>query len=83
MTVVLIVIIVRTERYTYVAAMSPYYDQFVGKSKEVLYDNEKDPYQLHPIFPGEKYDKIMNELRTAVMDWCEQMHDPFFSKYWK
>lgn len=19
----------------------------------------------------------MNELRTAVMDWCEQTHDPF------
>lgn len=74
---------VRTKRYTYVAAMSPYYDQFVGKNKEVLYDNEKDPYQLHPIFLGEKYDAIMNELRTAVMDWCEQTHDPFFSKYWK
>lgn len=68
---------VRTKRYTYVAAMSPYYDQFVGKNKEVLYDNEKDPYQLHPIFLGEKYDAIMNELRTAVMDWCEQTHDPF------
>lgn len=74
---------VRTTRYTYVAAMLPYYDQFVGKHKQVLYDNEKDPYQLNPIFPGGKHDKIMNKLRAAVMDWCDRIQDPFFNKYWE
>lgn len=74
---------VRTDRYTYVAAMLPYYDQFIGKHKQVLYDNKKDPYQLHPIFPGQGHDEIINNLRTCVMQWCEKTNDPFFSKYWK
>jgi uncharacterized sulfatase len=64
----------RTERYTYVVDRGRKGDQL----RRLLYDNEKDPYQLHPIEAVYAHEnEMMQDLDTELMDWLSRMHDPF------
>jgi uncharacterized sulfatase len=64
----------RTKRYTYVVDRGRMGDQL----QRLLYDHEKDPYQLHPLKAVYAHEnEIMQILDTELHDWLERMHDPF------
>jgi arylsulfatase A-like enzyme len=64
----------RTQRYTYVVSRG-------GQGKNLsryLYDNEQDPYQLHPeTATHASENEIMQTLDTELQEWLVRMHDPF------
>jgi len=64
----------RTKRYTYVVDRGRQ-----GKNlKRLLYDNEKDPYQLNPIQATyAEENPIMAELDKELQRWLNKMKDPF------
>lgn len=64
----------RTERYTYVVDR--------GRKGEYLqrylYDNQADPYQLHPITAvSARENETMESLDSVLGKWLTRMHDPF------
>ena len=64
----------RTKRYTYVV------QRILEKNetKRLLYDNEKDPYQLNPIKANDaKENPIMIELEKELTSWLKKTNDPF------
>jgi hypothetical protein len=64
----------RTGRYTYVVNRGP-----KGKNlQRLLYDNEKDPYQLNPV-QATKADEnpTMAELDKQLHQWLKKTNDPF------
>ena len=67
----------RTERYTYVVNRGR-----EGKTlKRLLYDNEKDPYQLNPVQATyAKENPIMARLDKELQHWLNRMNDPFSLK---
>ncbi len=82
---------IRTMRYTYACVdqrpESIYYNPedkyaFPEHATRVLFDNEKDPQQINPIFPGEACDDIIEELHSDLKRWLESVGDPFLDKYW-
>ena len=72
---------VRTKRYTYVAAQVSFYADV--KDGRVLYDLEKDPYQMNPIYPGQGYDEVIAELHEKLSDWLDFLGDKFLEETWK
>ncbi|HEW79283.1 MAG TPA: twin-arginine translocation signal domain-containing protein [Phycisphaerales bacterium] len=64
----------RTKRYTYVVDRGP-----EGKTmKRLLYDNEKDPYQLNPVQAvNADENPIMAKLDKELQRWLDKMRDPF------
>jgi uncharacterized sulfatase len=67
----------RTERYTYVVDRGR-----EGKTlKRLLYDNEKDPYQLNPVQATyAKENQIMARLDKELQHWLNRMSDSFSLK---
>ena len=64
----------RTERYTYVVDRGKRGDYV----RRYLYDNQEDPYQLHPKTAVRASESdIMPELDDALQEWLNKMHDPF------
>jgi len=64
----------RTERHTYVVDR--------GKKgaylRRFLYDNQTDPYQLHPITAVHAMENpTMERLDSLLLVWLTRMHDPF------
>jgi len=81
----------RTRRYTYVVDRytdgpdGPYSAEEITKAisenritKRLLYDNQKDPYQLNPIEAvNADENPIMAELDKQLQQWLNKMKDPF------
>ncbi|MHC4720571.1 MAG: sulfatase family protein [Planctomycetota bacterium] len=80
-----------TKRYTYVVDRytdrpeGPYSAETIAQAiadgtitKRLLYDNEKDPYQLNPV-QATKADEnpIMAELDKELQRWLKKTNDPF------
>ncbi|MFE5320003.1 sulfatase [Paenibacillus sp. NPDC056579] len=65
---------VRTERYTYVAKRS-FGDAALQR---LLYDNEQDPYQQHPVrFEACPLEGPAVQLEQQLKGWLEKLEDPF------
>jgi arylsulfatase A-like enzyme len=64
----------RTKRYTYVVNQGRQ-----GKTlRRLLYDNEKDPYQLNPIEATHANENpVMAKLDKELQQWLDKMNDPF------
>lgn len=64
----------RTRRYTYVVNRGR-----EGKNQvRLLYDNEKDPYQLNPIEAVRADENpMMTRLDEELRKWLDRMNDPF------
>lgn len=85
---------VKTESFTYAIGLRSFYkgrhitnmpesikkiDRNSDEKVELLFDNEKDPYQMHPIVRGasKKYDVVFDELKSALMKYLVQTNDPW------
>jgi len=82
---------VRTDRYTYIVDRGTDTPDGMYTAKEIaqkleegtltrrlLYDNEKDPYQLNPITATRSPDHpVMARLEKELSAWLEKMNDPF------
>lgn len=67
---------VRTERYTYVVNRGG--EETKENIGRLLYDNEKDPYQLNPIRATHASEHpVMLELNKELRKWLDKMSDPF------
>jgi len=80
---------VRTERYTYAAASREQYanparfrQPLPEGERQVLFDLDNDPYQLNPIYRGQGYDSVMEQLHGKVAAWLEGLGDPFLERDW-
>ncbi len=81
---------IRTERYTYVAAARGQYGdpaQFCkplpAGVKQVLYDNDNDPWQVNPFYPGQGKDDVIDELHQRLATWLEEIGDSFLETQWR
>ena len=74
---------VYTQRYTYVLGKQMYKAYDINKEGFVLYDKEKDPYQLNPIYKGMGYDATINDLHNALVQHLTKTEDPFIELQWK
>ena len=64
----------RTKRYTYVVRRMLEENRMI----RLLYDNEKDPYQLNPIKAADaKQNPIMTQLEKELTRWLKKTNDPF------
>lgn len=72
---------VYTQRYTYVLCGMNQNRAFT-KEGIVLYDKEKDPLQLNPIYKGMGYDKEIERLHKVLVNHLKETNDPFIEKYW-
>ena len=50
--------------------------------KQVLYDLEADPLQMHPVYPGQGKDEVVGELHTRLASWLDSLGDPFLERDW-
>ncbi len=65
---------VRTKRYTYVVNRRTY----GKKTQRLLYDNEKDRYQLNPVeVTSPEENPVAAELSEELQRWLDKTHDPF------
>jgi arylsulfatase A-like enzyme len=75
---------IKTERYTFVMAkVSRFSKTDPLKDGIVLFDNEKDPYQMNPIFRGMGYDDVIDELQNRLEKHLKETGDNFVEKQWK
>lgn len=70
-----------SKRYTYVICGLNKYRGFT-KNGLVLYDREKDPFQMHPIYRGMGYDKVIEKLHAELAANLKKTNDPFIELYW-
>ncbi len=73
---------VYSEKYTYVIAQKSYSEDHI-KDGVVLYDKEKDPFQMNPIYRGMGYDTVINKLHSALLKHLDDTNDPFVKLQWK
>ncbi len=80
---------VRTDRYTYVAAARGQYGDpkrfckpMPAGVKQFLIDNENDPWQVNPFYPGQGKDDIIKELHAKLETWLNELGDPFLTDMW-
>ena len=76
---------VYSERYTYVAVGDwPGWNstKIPQNGGAALYDREKDPYQMNPIYRGQGQDELMDQMRTALVEYLKSQDDPFLEKVW-
>ena len=59
----------RTNRYTYAI--------YKKDKKELLFDNDSDPYQLKNLIDEPDYTLIANEFRTMLKEKMGEIHDEF------
>lgn len=72
---------VNTSRYTY-ALCGINANRSLTKDGLVLYDKEKDPLQMHPIYRGMGYDEVIDSLHKILTEQMNHYGDPFIEKYW-
>ena len=78
---------VRTHRYTYAElGCKPHRakveSQWPGRWP-VLFDRERDPYQLHPIYRGEGRDAVMDEMHDRLLVQLERNGDAAYERFRK
>ena len=59
---------IRTSRYTYVKYLN---------GKELLYDNETDPYQLKSLIGNQKYGTLHTQLQAVLTEKLKEANDQF------
>lgn len=59
---------IRTARYTYVKYLN---------GKELLYDNEIDPYQLNSLISNQKYGALHQHLKAVLAEKLKEANDEF------
>ena len=65
---------VRTKRYTYVV---------YAEGDWLLYDNQKDPYQLRNLVNDPAYAEVKAELQEELRLWLAKAEDPFIPAEWR
>jgi arylsulfatase A-like enzyme len=65
---------VRTKRYTFVV---------YAQGDWLLYDNQKDPYQMRNLINDPAYDGVQAELRKELNGWLARAEDPFIPAPWR
>ncbi|MCL5270722.1 MAG: sulfatase [bacterium] len=73
---------VYTGRYTYVVADGAPSYRPITRDGLVLYDNEADPYQMHPIYRGQGQDALIDQLHGELETWIASLGDDFLEKRW-
>ena len=76
---------VYSKRYTYaVVDDSPSYrwTKIPDNGGVALYDREKDPYQMNPIYRGQGQDALMDQMHAALAAHLAAQNDPFLEKVW-
>lgn len=82
---------VRSRRYTYAIVDDTQRSAYHGDNartrlpdgvNRVLYDNDEDAWQLHPIFYGQAHDDVMDAHHAALATWLDQLGDDFIGKYY-
>ena len=79
---------IRTKKYMYTVEVPKTQKAKKGKKSsengggpagitKLLFDTEKDPYQMKPIDVSHSDNSIANELGEKLRGWLEQHHDPF------
>ncbi len=70
-----------SKRFTYVlCGMNR--NRSLTKDGCVLYDKERDPYQMNPITRGEGYDDVIDKMDSLLTKHLAEIDDPFIAKYW-
>lgn len=59
---------VRTPRYTYARWL---------QGGAILYDNERDPYQLHNLITDAGHEAVCEDLEEELSSWLKHIGDPF------
>ena len=80
----------RSERYTY-ACVDQRNDHWYGDQRWhlaahatcVLFDNEADPHQQQPIYRGQGYDEIIDQLHRQLVGMLDDIGDNFLTEYWQ
>lgn len=70
-----------SKRYTYTLCGISSNRSFT-KDGIVLYDREKDPFQMHPLYKGMGYDDVIERLHKELVANLTKTGDPFIEKYW-
>jgi arylsulfatase A-like enzyme len=65
---------VRTKRYTYVV---------YAEGDWLLYDNQKDPYQLRNLAGDPAYAGVKADLAKELKAWLAKAEDPFIPEEWR
>ncbi|MBN2583615.1 MAG: sulfatase [Planctomycetes bacterium] len=65
---------VRTKRYTYVV---------YAEGEWLLYDNQKDPYQLKNLVNDPAYADVRADLRRQLDQWLAKAEDPYIPAEWR
>ena len=68
---------IRTHRHTYVVNNGYAPD---GHQVRLLYDNEKDPYQMHPVVITELNQDLVKDYEKRLKEYLDMQHDPSFYK---
>lgn len=75
---------IRTERYLFcLAKVESYANTEPLKEGMVLYDLQKDPYQMNPLFRGMGYDRVIDDLFSKLKEHLDKTNDPFINLQWK
>ena len=51
-------------------------------TRRLVYDLEKDPFQLNPILDGQGQDALLDELQEDLGKRLQDIGDDFVSRYW-
>ena len=51
-------------------------NRFEHRPEYELYDIRKDPFEMHNLAGKRKYARTEKKLRTALLEWMEDQHDP-------
>lgn len=85
---------IRTPRYTYVVVdqrpggfakfydRERYRDAFPPHATCAAWDLHEDPFQMHPIYPGEGQDALLQQLHGELTRQLETVGDDFLTRYW-
>ena len=65
---------IRTHRHTYVVNNGYAPD---GHQVRLLYDNEKDPYQMHPVVITELNQDLVKDYEKRLKEYLDMQQDPF------
>ena len=58
-------------------------DHFPQQATRVVFDNEQDPWQQQPIYPGAGHDQVIDQLHQQLSAWLDDLGDPFLREYWR
>ena len=65
---------VRSKQYTYVVG---------AKGDWLLFDDKKDPYQLHNLVDDPAYADVKKELAKELKEWLAKAEDPYIPAEWR